>query len=61
MIVDEPAQGLDSDDLLGFLELVRRRSAKGRAYLVISHRPEIAGAVHRRLVLQHGRIEEVSP
>jgi len=61
MIVDEPAQGLDSHDLLSFLELVRRRSAKGRAYLVISHRPEIAGAVHRRLVLQHGRIEEVSP
>ena len=61
MIIDEPAQGLDSDDLLNFLELVRRRSAKGRAYLIISHRPELAGAVHRRLVLQNGRLEEVTP
>jgi len=61
MIVDEPAQGLDSDDLLGFIDLVRRRSAKGRAYLVISHRPELAGVVHRRLALEDGRIEELTP
>jgi energy-coupling factor transport system ATP-binding protein len=59
LIVDEPGQGLDGDDLLAFLELVRRRSAKGRAYLVISHRPEIAAAAHRRLRIRDRRIEEV--
>jgi energy-coupling factor transport system ATP-binding protein len=60
MIVDEPAQGLDPRDLLDFLELIRRRSAKGRAYLVISHRSEIAGIAHRRLVLHSGRLEEAA-
>jgi len=59
MIVDEPAQGLGADDLLAFLELVRRRSAKGRAYLVISHREELAAAAHRRFVLRDRRLDEV--
>ncbi len=59
MIVDEPAQGLDRDDLLDLLELIRRRSAKGRAYLVISHRPELAAAAHRRFVLRERRLDEV--
>lgn len=60
MIVDEPAQGLDRDDLLDLLELIRRRSAKGRAYLVISHREELAAAAHRRFALRDHRLEEVS-
>ena len=61
MIVDEPGQGLGADDLLAFLELVRRRSAKGRAYLVISHRPELAAAAHRRLEVRRGGLEEAAP
>lgn len=61
MIVDEPAQGLDGDDIAAFHELVRRRSAKGRAYLVITHRPELAAAAHRRFEVRAGRLEEVSP
>jgi energy-coupling factor transporter ATP-binding protein EcfA2 len=60
MIVDEPTQGLDADDLIAFLGLVRRRSAKGRAYLVISHRPEVAAAAHRRFVVADRRLEEVT-
>jgi ABC-type sugar transport system ATPase subunit len=60
MIVDEPAQGLDRDDVLDLLELIRRRSAKGRAYLVISHREELAAAAHRRFVLRDRRLEEVA-
>lgn len=60
MIIDEPTQGLDTEDLMVFLELVRRRSAKGRAYLVISHRPEIATIAHRRLEIRDGRVDEVS-
>lgn len=61
MIVDEPSQGLDPEDLKVFVELVHRRAAKGRAYLVISHRLELAGAVHRRLRIAGGRLEEISP
>jgi ABC-type multidrug transport system ATPase subunit len=58
LIVDEPAQGLDPEDLLAFVDLVHRRAAKGRAYLLISHREELAKAAHRRLVLDDGRLEE---
>ena len=61
MIVDEPAQGLDRDDLLDLLGLIRRRSSKGRAYLIISHREELAAAAHRRFVLRGRRLEEVTP
>jgi energy-coupling factor transport system ATP-binding protein len=60
LIVDEPGQGLGGDDLAVFFDLVRRRSAKGRAYLVISHRSEIAAAAHRRLVVRGGRLVEDS-
>jgi energy-coupling factor transport system ATP-binding protein len=58
LIVDEPAQGLDPEDLAAFVDLVHRRAAKGRAYLLISHREELAKAAHRRLVLDGGRLEE---
>jgi len=58
LIVDEPAQGLDPEDLVAFVDLVHRRAAKGRAYLLISHRQELASAAHRRLVLDCGRLEE---
>jgi energy-coupling factor transport system ATP-binding protein len=61
LIVDEPAQGLDSGDLAAFVDLVHRRAAKGRAYLLISHRRELAAAAHRRLVLDRGRLEEAGP
>jgi len=59
LIVDEPAQGLDPEDLAAFVDLVHRRAAKGRAYLLISHREELAAAAHRRLVLDDGRLEEI--
>jgi energy-coupling factor transport system ATP-binding protein len=59
MIIDEPAQGLDHDDVLDLFELIRRRSAKGRAYLIISHREELAAAAHRRFVIRDRRLEEV--
>jgi ABC-type multidrug transport system ATPase subunit len=60
MIVDEPAQGLDREDVLDLVGLIRRRSAKGRAYLVISHRPELADLAHRRFEIRGGLVEEVS-
>lgn len=61
MIVDEPAQGLDPEDLKAFVDLVHRRAAKGRAYLVISHRIELAAAAHRHLAIAGGRLEQVAP
>ncbi len=60
MIVDEPGQGLDPGDIEDFVGLVQRRAEKGRAYLVISHRLELARAVHRHLRIDNGRLVEVA-
>jgi energy-coupling factor transport system ATP-binding protein len=61
MVVDEPAQGLDSEDLAAFVDLVHRRAAKGRAYLLISHRPELVRAAHRHVAIRDGSLVEVAP
>jgi energy-coupling factor transport system ATP-binding protein len=60
MIVDEPAQGLDPEDLAEFVLLVHRRAAKGRAYLIISHRLELSDAAHRRLEIRDRSLIEVA-
>ncbi len=60
MIVDEPAQGLDPEDLAVFVDLVHRRAEKGRAYLIISHRLELAAAVHRHLEIRNRSLVEVA-
>lgn len=59
MIVDEPGQGLDPDDLRDFVKLIHRRAEKGRGYLVISHRLELAAAAHRHLQISRGELIEV--
>ena len=59
MVVDEPGQGLDPEDLGAFVELVHRRAKKGRAYLVISHRLELATAAHRHLCISDRQLVEV--
>lgn len=59
MIVDEPGQGLDPENLGAFVELIHRRARKGRGYLVISHRLELAGAVHRHMRIVDGSLTEV--
>ena len=56
LLIDEPGQGLDPDDLAALVELVHRRAARGRAYLLISHRRELRGAVHRVLEIRDGRV-----
>ncbi len=58
MIVDEPAQGLDAGNLRTFVELIHRRAARGRAYLIVTHREAVVRAAHRRLVLRDGRLRE---
>jgi energy-coupling factor transport system ATP-binding protein len=59
-VVDEPGQGLDPEDLQAFVELVHRRAEKGRGYLVISHRLELAAAAHRHLHISDGGLQEVA-
>jgi energy-coupling factor transport system ATP-binding protein len=59
MIIDEPGQGLDPEDLLQLVKLIHRRALRGRAYLLISHRRELAMAAHRHLQIQDRRLEEV--
>jgi len=61
MIVDEPGQGLDPEDLRDFMKLVHRRAEKGRGYLIISHRLELAAAAHRHLRISNGDLVEVAP
>ena len=58
MVVDEPAQGLHVEELAELVELIHRRAERGRAYLVISHRDELAAACHRHLRVVAGGLEE---
>jgi energy-coupling factor transporter ATP-binding protein EcfA2 len=59
MVVDEPAQGLDPDEMVEFVKLIHRRAERGRAYLIISHRDELAAAAHRHFQVEQGRLVEV--
>jgi energy-coupling factor transporter ATP-binding protein EcfA2 len=61
MIVDEPGQGLDGENLRRLVDLIHRRAARGRAYLLITHREELAAAAHRRLEIRDRMVHEVSP
>jgi len=61
IVVDEPGQGLDPEDLREFVKLVHRRAEKGRGYLVISHRLELAAAANRHLQISEGKLIEVAP
>jgi len=58
LVVDEPAQGLDPEELSELVTLIHRRAERGRAYLVISHREELAASVHRHLRVCDGSLEE---
>jgi energy-coupling factor transport system ATP-binding protein len=61
MVIDEPAQGLDPDDVQAMVHLIHRRAGKGRAYLIVSHRPELAAAAHRTLHVADGTLREAAP
>jgi energy-coupling factor transporter ATP-binding protein EcfA2 len=61
LVIDEPAQGLDAEDLAVLVDLIHRRAERGRSYLVITHRPEFVGAAHRHLHLEGGQMHEVGP
>ena len=56
MVIDEPAQGLDPHELAELVAMIQRRAERGRAYLLISHRDELAAAAHRHLRVEEGRL-----
>jgi energy-coupling factor transport system ATP-binding protein len=56
MVIDEPAQGLDPHELGALMAMIQRRAERGRAYLLISHRDELATAAHRHLRVEEGRL-----
>ena len=60
MIIDEPGQGLDPEDLEDFVRLIHRRAEKGRAYVLISHRRELAAAAHRHLHIMNRQLVEAA-
>ena len=60
MIIDEPGQGLDPEDLRDFVRLIHRRAEKGRAYVLISHRRELGAAAHRHLHITNRQLVETS-
>jgi energy-coupling factor transporter ATP-binding protein EcfA2 len=51
MVVDEPGQGLDPEDLADLTHLMRERAGEGRAYLIASHRRELAAFAHRHVTI----------
>lgn len=61
MVVDEPGQGLDPVALADLTDLMGARAAAGRAYLIASHRRELAAFAHRHLVISEGGLAEAPP
>lgn len=60
LVLDEPAQGLDSGDVTGLVAALHARAASGGAVLVLSHRQELAAAAHRVAWLQERQLSERS-
>ncbi len=59
VLLDEPGQGLDEQDLTDLADLVRKHAQRGRSYLIASHRTELAGLAHRHLRIERGQLLEV--
>jgi putative ABC transport system ATP-binding protein len=58
ILADEPTGELDSVTAARILELLRARATAGAAVLIVTHSPEVAGAVDREIRLLDGRIEQ---
>jgi energy-coupling factor transport system ATP-binding protein len=56
IVIDEPGQGLDPQDIEDLANLIRERSEGGRTHLLLSHRRELAALAHRHLAIVDGRI-----
>ena len=51
LIVDEPGQGLDPEDLVELARRIGERAREGRACLIASHRTELAALAHRSVAI----------
>jgi putative ABC transport system ATP-binding protein len=56
VMADEPTGNLDSATGASILELLRELHREGTTIVVITHDPEVAGAMERRVEIRDGRI-----
>ena len=57
ILADEPTGNLDTKTGHGIMELLGSLHEKGITVILVTHDPEVGGAMHRRIVLRDGRIE----
>ena len=56
MLADEPTGALDSATGAGIVALLRELNDAGTTIAVITHDPEVAAAMPRRVALRDGRL-----
>ncbi|MGO8723239.1 MAG: ABC transporter ATP-binding protein [Acidimicrobiales bacterium] len=61
VMADEPTGNLDSATGASILELLRGLHREGRTIVVITHDPEVAAAMERRVEIRDGRIIRDTP
>lgn len=60
VLADEPTGNLDSASGAEIIELLKDLNRDGTTIAVVTHNPELAAAMHRRIELRDGRIERDS-
>lgn len=61
VLLDEPTTGLDRGGVARLVEIVATEVKRGRVVAVVSHEPEIFGALNpRRIVLERGKVVDAS-
>jgi len=61
VIADEPTAELDTVSAEGVLERIRALSARGIAFVIGTHDPDVMAIAHGRLELEHGRVKGTAP
>ncbi|MBP7799644.1 MAG: ATP-binding cassette domain-containing protein [Thermoanaerobaculaceae bacterium] len=57
LVLDEPAPGLDGEDVAELVRSIHSRTQRGGAVLMLSNRQDLAAAAHRRLRLTDAQLE----
>ena len=60
VLADEPTGSLDSTTGAGILALLTELNARGSTIVIVTHNPEIAGAVPRTIRLRDGQVDHDS-